>query len=128
VETEQYYYGTRVGSSWEPGARIVYEYPDGKVAADGEVLEIEPPRRLAMTFHARWDPDIEAEGPVRMTWEIEPSDGGLSRLTVVSSGLGPKTAAEFGGGIVFIETGAVMAGPPDAGIEAEPEGEPAAAG
>jgi uncharacterized protein YndB with AHSA1/START domain len=135
VETEQYYYGTRVGSSWEPGARIVYEYPDGKVAADGEVIEVEPPRRLAMTFHARWDPEIEAEGPVRMTWEIEPSDGGLSKLTVVSAGLGPKTAGEFGGGIVFIvsglktylETGAVMAGPPDSGAEAEPEGQPAAA-
>ncbi|MDP9483346.1 MAG: helix-turn-helix domain-containing protein, partial [Chloroflexota bacterium] len=35
VETEQYYYGTRVGSDWKPGSPITYEYPDGKVAADG---------------------------------------------------------------------------------------------
>ena len=33
VETAQYYYGTRVGSDWTPGSRIVYEYPDGSVAA-----------------------------------------------------------------------------------------------
>ena len=105
VETEQYYYGTRVGSDWTKGARIVYEYPDGSVAADGEVLAIDPPRRLEMTFHARWAPEIEAEGPVRMTWEIEPSDGGASKVTVVSSGLGPKTAEEFGGGIVYIVSG-----------------------
>ena len=117
VETEQYYYGTRVGSDWSPGSRIVYEYPDGRVAADGEVLEIDRPRRLAMTFHARWDPEVEAEGPVRMTWEIEPSGDGSSKVTVVSSGLGPKTREEFSGGIVYIvsglktwlETGAAMA-------------------
>jgi uncharacterized protein YndB with AHSA1/START domain/DNA-binding transcriptional ArsR family regulator len=135
VETERYYYGTRVGSDWSKGSRIVYEYPDGTVAADGEVLEIDPPRRLEMTFHARWAPEIEAEGPVRMTWEIEPADGGLSRLTVVSSGLGPRTAADFSGGIVFIvsglktylETGTVMAAPPaDAGAAAE-DGSPVGA-
>ena len=105
VETEQYYYGTRVGSDWTPGARIVYEYPDGRVAADGQVLEVDPPRRLAMTFHARWDPELEAEGPVRMTWEVEPAGDGSSKITVVSSGLGPKTAGEFSGGIVYIVSG-----------------------
>jgi uncharacterized protein YndB with AHSA1/START domain len=105
VETAQYYYGTRVGSDWNPGSRIVYEYSDGSVAADGEVLEIDPPRRLAMTFHARWDPEIEAEGPVRMTWEIEPAEDGASKVTVITSGAGAKTAAEFAGGIVYIVSG-----------------------
>jgi uncharacterized protein YndB with AHSA1/START domain len=117
VETEQYYYGTRVGSTWEPGSRIVYEYPDGRVAADGEVLEADPPRKLAMTFQARWDPILEAEGPVRMTWEVEPAEDGSSKVTVTTTGAGMKTAAEFSGGIVYIvsglktylETGAPMA-------------------
>ncbi len=105
VETEQYYYGTRVGSDWKPGSRIVYEYPDGTIAADGEVLEIDPPRRLAMTFHARWDPDIEAEGPVRQTWEIEAAGPDASKLTVLTTGMGPKTATEFSGGMVYIVSG-----------------------
>ncbi len=117
VETEQYYYGTRVGSTWDPGSRIVYEYPDGSVAADGEVIEADRPRRLAMTFHARWDPEIEAEGPVTMVWQIEPGRDGSSRLTVTTSRMGAKTAAEFSGGMVYIvsglktylETGAPMA-------------------
>ena len=72
VETERYYYGTRVDSDWSKGGRIVYLYPDGTVAADGEVLDIEPGRFVTMSFHARWSPEIEAEGPVRMIWEIEP--------------------------------------------------------
>jgi uncharacterized protein YndB with AHSA1/START domain len=105
VETERYYYGTRVGSDWNVGSRIVYEYPDRSVAADGEVLEIEPPRRLAMTFHARWSPDIEAEGPVRQTWELEPADDGTTRLTVQTFGMKPHAAAEFPGGMVYIVSG-----------------------
>ena len=105
VETEQYYYGTRVGSTWQPGSRIVYEYPDGRVAADGEVLESDPPRRLSMTFHARWDPEIEAEGPVRMTWEVEPLADGSSKVTVTTSGAGARTAAEFSGGIAYVVSG-----------------------
>src|SRR6185436_7567089 len=54
-ETVQYYYGTRVVSDWSIGSRVSYDNPDGTVAADGEVLACDPPRRLEMTFLARWD-------------------------------------------------------------------------
>ena len=74
-ETVQYYYGTRVVSDWQVGSRISYDYPDGTVAADGEVVSIEPPARLEMTFLARWDPEAEAAGPIRHIWELEPADG-----------------------------------------------------
>jgi DNA-binding transcriptional ArsR family regulator/uncharacterized protein YndB with AHSA1/START domain len=107
VETEQYYYGTRVDSDWSVGGRIAYAYPDGTIAADGEVLEIEPGRRVKMTFHARWSPEIEAEGPVQMSWEIEPAGDGASKLTVVTSGMreGGAVASSFGDGIVYIVSG-----------------------
>ena len=107
METEQYYFGTRVESDWSVGGRVVYAYPDGSVAADGEVLEIEPGRRLLMTFHARWAPEIEAEGPVRMSWEVEPAGTDVSKLTVVTSGMvaGGVTERDFSGGIVSIVSG-----------------------
>lgn len=119
-ETVKYYYGTRVDSTWEVGAPITYTYSDGRVAADGSVLEIEAGRRVVMAFHPRWDPDIEAEGPVRMTWAIEPgeAENEPSRLTVTSALLpGSKVEDQFTGGVVFIvsglktaiETGASMA-------------------
>ena len=107
-ETVRYYYGTRVSSTWEPGDPITYTYPDGSVAADGSVLEIEPGRRVVMSFHPRWDPDIEAEGPVRMTWAIEPGeqDGAPARLVVTSTFVaGSKTEREFSGGVVYIVSG-----------------------
>ena len=107
METERYYYGTRVNSDWAKGGRVVYEYPDGSVAADGEVIEIDPGRRVLMTFHARWSPEIEAEGPVRMSWAIEPAGDGVSKLTVVTSGMvaGGAVQGEFGSGIEYIVSG-----------------------
>jgi uncharacterized protein YndB with AHSA1/START domain len=105
-ETVRYYFGTRVASDWTAGSPLTYAYPDGSLAADGKVLEIEPGRRVVMSFHARWDPDIEAEGPMRMTWEVEPTDDGGSKLTVTSALVaGSKSAEEFAGGIVYIVSG-----------------------
>jgi len=105
-ETVRYYYGTRVVSDWNVGSHIRYDYPDGSLAADGEVLAIDPPKRLEMTFHPRWDPDFEAEGAVRQVWQIE-ADDNASKLTVTTIGLkaGTKQAEEFGNGMIFIVSG-----------------------
>jgi uncharacterized protein YndB with AHSA1/START domain/DNA-binding transcriptional ArsR family regulator len=105
-QTVRYYYGTRVSSGWAPGSRFEYTYPDGSIAADGEVLEVDPPRRLATTFHARWDPEIEAEGPVFQSWEIEPAGEGTCRLVVTTDLVpGTKTERDFAGGIAYIVSG-----------------------
>jgi DNA-binding transcriptional ArsR family regulator/uncharacterized protein YndB with AHSA1/START domain len=104
-QTDRYYYGTRVSSTWQVGAPVSYSYPDGRLAADGTVLESEPPRRLAMSFQARWSPELVEEGPVRMTWLIEPAGEGVSKLSVVQEGMGPRTRVEFEGGVPFIVAG-----------------------
>lgn len=105
-QTVQYYYGTRVESDWEVGAPITYYYPDGSVAADGEILAIAPPHRLEMSFHARWDDELEDEGPVRMVWLLDDADG-LTRVRVEFHGLVPGSATDedFRGGIPFIVSG-----------------------
>jgi uncharacterized protein YndB with AHSA1/START domain len=118
-ETVRYYYGTRVASTWEVGAPLAYTYGDGSVAADGSILEIDPGRRVVMSFHPRWDLELEAEGPVRMTWSVEPAEAdGLTKLTVTSALVpGSQTEGQFSGGVVYIvsglktalETGAAMA-------------------
>ena len=105
-DTLRYYYGTRVVSDWAAGSAIRYDYPDGSVAADGQVLAIEPGRSVTMTFHPRWSPEIEAEGPVRMTWTVEATDDGTSRLTVTAALIpGSRTDAEFRGGVEYIVSG-----------------------
>jgi uncharacterized protein YndB with AHSA1/START domain len=106
-DTVRYYYETRVTSTWEVGAPITYTNPDGSIAADGEILDIEPGRRVVMTFLPRWDPVSEAEGAVRMTWAIEPDDeGGPTKLTVTSALIpGSHLEASFSSGIVYIVSG-----------------------
>ena len=104
-ETVRYYYGTRVASDWRPGSALTYAYPDGSLAADGIVVEVEPGRRVIMSFHPRWDTEIEAEGPIRMTWRSSPPRrvGRAHR----HQRLGPnsKSAESFAGGIVYIVSG-----------------------
>ena len=105
-ETVQYYYGTRVASTWQPGASLVYTYPDGSVAADGSVLEVDRPALLRMSFHPRWDPDIEAEGPIELAWLLEPA-GAATKLTVktLSVRRGSQVESQFIGGWVHIVSG-----------------------
>jgi|TARA_B100000315_G_scaffold171326_1_gene159837 uncharacterized protein YndB with AHSA1/START domain len=75
-------YGTGVQSDWTPGAPVRHVTRDGTVVADGEVIAIDPPNRLEVTFHAHWDPELEAEGPVREVYQLEDEKMGLTRITV----------------------------------------------
>ncbi len=104
--TVQYFYGTRVESTWEEGAKVVYSYADGSIAADGEILSIDPGSMVEMTFHARWDPELEEEGPVREVWRVTES-GELTQLTVELHDLGAesKTLEAFSNGLPFIVSG-----------------------
>lgn len=91
ADTARYYYGTIVSSTWQPGAPMSYRYPDGSPAAEGTVLEVDPPRRLVTTFHAVWDGEVTADRPHRMTWEITPA-GDACRLVVTSDDFDGETA------------------------------------
>ena len=104
--TVQYFYGTRVESTWEAGATIVYAYPDGSVAADGEILSIDPGREVEMTFLARWDPGLEAEGPAREVWRVE-DWAGATKLTMelYDTPHGSKRYEDFTNGFPFIVSG-----------------------
>ncbi len=76
-------------------AQMGWELPD--VIVDGEVLEVDPPRRLVQSFQAHWDADMEQAEPSRVTWEIEPN-GEASRLRVTHEGLTAAAARQVSGG------------------------------
>jgi DNA-binding transcriptional ArsR family regulator/uncharacterized protein YndB with AHSA1/START domain len=102
-DTKNYFYGTAVRSDWKPGSRVLYMYPNGTVAADGEVIESDPPRRLVTSFDARWDDEVAADAPHRVAWEIE-SVGPICRLTVTHDGFEGETATyrSVSGGVSVI--------------------------
>ena len=67
---EKYMFGARFESEWEVGAAMSMSSPGG-LLGEGEILEVDPPRKLAHTLHALWSDDVAAEGFSRVTWEIE---------------------------------------------------------
>jgi uncharacterized protein YndB with AHSA1/START domain len=58
------------------------EYGAPDVIIDGEVIEADPPRKLVQTWRMLMDPTMEQEGFTRLSYEIEPTDDDVTRLTV----------------------------------------------
>jgi uncharacterized protein YndB with AHSA1/START domain len=80
--TRRYWAGTWQESDWTPGASWRIMIPDGRVADTGEILEIEPPRRLVLKWRNEFKPEMRAEGYSRLTYELE-KVGDSVKLTVI---------------------------------------------
>jgi uncharacterized protein YndB with AHSA1/START domain len=52
------------------------------VIVDGEVIEADHPRHLVQTWRMLMEPSLAAEGFTRLTYDIEPVRGGVTRLTL----------------------------------------------
>ena len=73
-----------VEGTLKAGERFDHKLPDGNLMLGGEVIAVDPPRRLEMTFEPGWaGPDAQAS---RCVYEIEATDGG-SRFTVLHFGI-----------------------------------------
>lgn len=101
--TERYGYGAiadfdlRVGgkANARPGAAMA-AYPGvPDVIIDGEFLEVDPPRRLVQTWRMLMDPTMEAEGFTKLSYDIEPIDSGVTKLTVTHELEGAPTLASM---------------------------------
>ena len=63
------------------GAAWKLMVPDGRVADSGEVIEIDPPKRLVFSWQHHLKPELTPEGFSRMTYELEPQ-GDAVKLTM----------------------------------------------
>ena len=103
--TSKYFYGSRITIT--PEGRVSTS-PDGSENwGDSEVLEWDPPRKLVHGWRSLYDPELAAEGTSRVTWELEPGDGGVTKLTLVHDQLegAPKTAESVSGGWMLVLSG-----------------------
>jgi uncharacterized protein YndB with AHSA1/START domain len=80
--TRQYWVETWQECEWKPGATWKLMLPDGRVGDAGEVLEIEPERRLVLSWRNEFIPEMRAEGYSRMTYELE-QQGDMVKFTVI---------------------------------------------
>jgi uncharacterized protein YndB with AHSA1/START domain len=80
--TRRFWNETWQDCEWKPGATWRLMIPDGRVADAGEVVEIEPQRRLVLRWRNEFMPELREEGYSRMTYEIE-KKGESVKLTVI---------------------------------------------
>ena len=66
------------------GGAYIVRTPNGALHISGEVIECDPPRKLAFTFNVNWPALIEKLGPTLVSYEIEPA-GDAVRLTMTES-------------------------------------------
>jgi uncharacterized protein YndB with AHSA1/START domain len=94
----QYSFGVRTESDWSQGSRYEAVHPANPTSiAEGENLEVDPPRRLVQSFNALWSDDVKAEGTSRVTWEIEPV-GDSCKLIVTHDQMREGAHGEIYGG------------------------------
>ena len=93
--TAQYFHGVTIDTT--PEERRSYQGSELKNVS--EVLEYAPPRRLVHSWISYYDPEMAAEEPSRVSWEIEPQENGSCLVTVTHDQLegAPKTAAGVSG-------------------------------
>ena len=80
--TRRYYYGSAFTSSLEPGSRYAYVHDDGTDALEGEIEEVDPPRRLVMSFKMLFAPNLAQEPASRVEWVLTPVGSSATRLTL----------------------------------------------
>lgn len=88
--TRQYWVETWQESDWKPGSSWRLMVPDGRVADSGEVLEIDPPRRLVLRWHHELMPELRTEPDTRLSYELEPL-GETVKLTVIHESEAPDS-------------------------------------
>jgi uncharacterized protein YndB with AHSA1/START domain len=83
------HYDLRPGGRYEVVANEEFKaaaaaggFPCPDVVVDGEVIEVDPPRKLVTTWRLLMDPACIDEGFTRITHEIEPRGDGFCSLTL----------------------------------------------
>lgn len=70
----KYWFGMTVECEWKPGSPWALKFEDGRIADAGEILEVDPPRRLVIRWRNEFKPELKAEGYSRCTMQIEMAD------------------------------------------------------
>jgi uncharacterized protein YndB with AHSA1/START domain len=105
--TRRYFHGTSFDSPPVNGEPYRTSLADGRPAVDGTIEEMDPPKRLVMTWHVLYDVKMSEEPPSRVEWLLEAAGDGLTRLRLEHGdlALSPLTWANVKDGWEYVLDG-----------------------
>ncbi|HEV2378743.1 MAG TPA: SRPBCC family protein [Terriglobia bacterium] len=80
-QMKEYWLGMHLKTNWKAGAEWQMLFPDGRVADTGEILELDPPRRIVLRWRNEFRPELKAEGFALCTMDLE-AVGAAVKLTI----------------------------------------------
>jgi uncharacterized protein YndB with AHSA1/START domain/DNA-binding MarR family transcriptional regulator len=93
--TKKYFFGETLHSDWKRGSQWHSTGPNGARDVEGDVVESDPPRRLVVTWHVLYDPELKSELS-KVTYLIE-RRGEVCKLSVTHDlSQAPRSAAHVG--------------------------------
>jgi len=79
---KEYWFGMHLKTEWKVGAPWELVYPDGRVADRGEIVEMDPPKRLVLTWRHELKQELKDEGGEALcVMELEPVSD-VMKLTI----------------------------------------------
>lgn len=107
--TAKFWYNGSIRAEWKAGTAYEIWNPQGEVLARGELLLVDPPRKLEMTWRLIAFPETAEEADSRITWEIDPHAKfhGVTLVTVVHDNFAdaPNTSQVLEGGLPVVLSG-----------------------
>ena len=96
--TKRYFFRSALESTLEPGSPYRMVLPDGEDAVAGTIEEVDPPRKLVMTWRVLYDTAAADEPPSRVEWHLLEGGDGVTKVTTIHRdlGLSPITSSSVG--------------------------------
>ena len=88
--TRLYWVETWQDCDWKKGSSWKLMIPDGRVGDSGEVLEIDRPRKLVLSWRNEFMPELRSEPATRLTYELE-QQGDMVKLTLIHEAAVPQS-------------------------------------
>ncbi|MDR3493139.1 MAG: SRPBCC family protein [Ancalomicrobiaceae bacterium] len=82
--TKKFWLGATFATDWKQGSAWTLHLDDGRLADIGEVLEIDPPKRLVLKWQHQFMPELKMEGDATCEIALEPA-GNAVKLTIIHS-------------------------------------------
>lgn len=79
--SQSYFFGNAVEVDARVGGKFIVRRPDGSIDVDGDVLAVEPPHRLRVTWKVVWLDELKDKPPAEVEYRVE-ALGDVVKLSV----------------------------------------------